>query len=211
LVSLAALAAALILTLSRSSWLGCAVGLLALGLIKPRLKYFSLVVPVLPIILLIPPVQRRLLEDKADPGITYRQTKTRMAFEMFKDQPILGHGPGGFQIMAPDREEWAIRAHSAVESMYMRMLAEGGIVQSLVFISLIIYATYLGITAIRVLPPGFLHTAVVGSLAAFWAGLGIGVGEDLLLFPMNNWLFGLYLGIIIKAPELSELTPEKME
>ena len=126
---------------------------------------------------------------------------------MFKDRPILGHGPGGFQILAPTMEEWAIHAHSAVESMYMRMLAEGGIVQSLVFISLIIYATYLGITSIKILPPGFLHTAVIGSLAAFWAGLGIGVGEDLLLFPMNNWLFGLYLGVIIKARELGAPSP----
>lgn len=205
LLSLAALAVSLILTMSRSSWLGCTVGLLALGFIKPRLKYFAMVVPVLVIIIFLPPVQRRLIEDKADPGVTYRQTKTRMAFQMFKERPILGHGPGGFQALAPTMEAWAIHAHSAVESMYMRMLAEGGIFQSLVFIYLIIYVTYLGITSIKALSAGFLQTAVVGSLAAFWAGLGIGVGEDLLLFPMTNWLFGLYMGVIIKARELGGL------
>ena len=205
MLSLAALAVSLIFTLSRSSWLGCAVGLLVLGFIKPRLKYFALVIPVLVIVLLIPTVQRRLIEDKSDPGVTYRQTKTRMAFQMFKERPILGHGPGGFQALAPSMEEWAIHAHSTVESMYMRMLAEGGILQSLVFLSLIAYVTYLGISSIKVLPPGFLQTAVVGSLAAFWAGLGIGVGEDLLLFPMNNWLFGLYLGVIVKAREIAAL------
>ncbi len=201
-VAVVPLIVSLIFTLSRSSWAGCGVGLFALGFLRPKFKYFLLLAVGLGIILLIPAVQERLIEDKADSGIIYRQSKTRIAFEMFKEQPILGYGPGGFQALAPNQEEWAAYAHSALESMYMRILAEGGLLQALVFLCLVIYFNRLGWQTIKALPPGFLQTAVLGSVAAFWAGLGIGIGEDILLSPMTNWLLGFYLAVIIKSREL---------
>jgi len=166
------LTASLVLTLSRSSWVGCLFGLLALGCFRPRLKYFALVLAGLVIVFLIPAVQDRLIEDKDDPGVSYRRI---------------------------------VVAHSAVENLYMRILAEGGLLQAAVFLGLIVYFTYLGWSTVKRLPPGPLQAAVLGSLAAFWSALGIGIGEDILLFPMNNWLLGFYLAVIIIIRELAEI------
>ena len=197
----------ILLTLSRSSWVGCAVGVLALGCFRPRFKYFLLVALGLLAVLLIPAVQNRIFQDKDDPGVTYRRTKITIAYEMFKEAPLLGRGPGSFQALAPEQDDWGVVAHSALENLYMRMLAEGGLLQSAVFLGLIVYFSYLGWTTLQSLPPGSLQAAVLGSLAAFWASLGIGIGEDILLFPMNNWLLGVYLAVIIKAREFTEINP----
>jgi hypothetical protein len=199
------LTASLVLTLSRSSWVGCLFGLLALGCFRPRLKYFALVLAGLVIVFLIPAVQDRLIEDKDDPGVSYRRIKISIAHEMFKANPILGQGPGAFQALAPEQDEWQVVAHSAVENLYMRILAEGGLLQAAVFLGLIVYFTYLGWSTVKRLPPGPLQAAVLGSLAAFWSALGIGIGEDILLFPMNNWLLGFYLAVIIIIRELAEI------
>jgi len=197
------LAGSLILTLSRSSWVGCGVGLLALGCFRPRFRYFALVAVGMLIVLFIPVVRSRILDDKDDPGITYRQTKIAIAYEMFKDSPVLGQGPGSFQALAPEMDEWAAVAHSALENLYVRMLAEGGLLQAAVFLGLIIYFSRLGWTTLKDLPPGPLQAVVLGSLASFWAGLGIGIGEDILLFPMHNWLLGFYLAVVIKVREFA--------
>ncbi len=197
----------ILLTLSRSSWVGCAVGVLALGCFRPRFKYFLLVTLGLLAVLLIPAVQSRILEDRDDPGITYRRTKITIAYEMFKESPILGRGPGSFQALAPEQDDWGVVAHSAIENLYLRMLAEGGLLQSAVFLGLIVYFSYLGWTTIQALPPGSFQAVVLGSLAAFWASLGIGIGEDILLFPMNNWLLGFYLAVIVIAREFKEVNP----
>ncbi|MDP8237056.1 MAG: O-antigen ligase family protein [Candidatus Erginobacter occultus] len=199
------IAVSLILTLSRSSWVGSGVGLLALGCFRPRLKYFIAVLAGLSIVFFIPAVQSRIFEDRDDPGISYRRTKITIAYEMFKEAPILGHGPGSFQALAPEQDEWGVVAHSAIENLYLRMLAEGGLLQSAVFFGLIVYFSVLGWSTLQTLPPGPLQAVVLGSLAAFWASLGIGIGEDILLFPMNNWLIGFYLAVVIKAREFTEM------
>ncbi len=197
------IAASLILTLSRSSWVGCGVGLITLGLLRPRFKYFALVAAGLFLVFLIPPVQSRILEDRDDPGVSYRRTKIRIAFEMFKESPILGYGPGAFQALAPETDEWAAVAHSALENLYLRILAEGGLLQAAVFLGLVVYFSRLGWMTIRDLPPVPLQAAVLGSLTAFWAALGAGIGEDILLFPMYNWLIGFYMAVIVKVREFA--------
>lgn len=201
-IAVLVITASIILTLSRSSWVGLSLGILTLGIIKPRIKYFAVIIPVLFLILLIPMVSQRLLEDKDDAGVFYRQAKNRVAFQMFKEHPILGQGPGAFQTLAPESEEWAVYAHSGIESLYMRILSEGGGLQAIVFISLVIYVSYLGGSTLRALPFGFLKALIIGSLAGFWAALGIGVGEDPIIFPMVNWLVGFYLGFIVQVREL---------
>lgn len=198
------IAASLILTLSRSSWVGCGVGLLALGLLRPRFQYFALAAAGLVIVFLIPPVQRRILEDRDDPGVSYRRTKVEIAYRMFKEAPILGHGPGAFQALSPELDEWAATAHSAIENLYMRILAEGGVLQAAVFLGLIVYSSVLGWSAIKSLPPGPLQAVILGSLSSFWAALGIGIGEDIFLFPKSNWLIGFFLAVLVKAGEYRE-------
>jgi len=198
-----AIAFSIILTLSRSSWLGSVVGLTGIGVIKRRFRYLVLLVPVLALSLLMPTVKKRIFEDRTDPGVVYRQVKIRMAWEMFRHHPVLGNGPGAFQALAPEAEEWAVSAHSALENLYLQILAEGGLVQAAIFVALIAIVTGTAISSFRGAGPGLLQTVTLGSLSAVWAALGIGVGENPFYFPMINWLLGLHLGIIVKASELS--------
>lgn len=191
----------LILTLSRSSWLGVIVGLLALGFFRPRLKYFLILFLSMAVVFFLPEVQQRVIGDKDDSGVYYRRAKNDMAYGMFLENPIVGQGPGSFQALAAHSEFWGIKAHSGLENLYLRLLAEGGIFQALVFLWYYIYLTYLGLTTARKLPPGLRQVAVLGSLAGCWTVLGCGLGEDPFINPMINWVGGIYLGIIVNISQ----------
>ena len=198
----------IILTYSRSSWLGTLLGLLVLFVFRPRIKYLLFLVILIAVLSSISTVRHRIFEDSADAGIVYRQSKIELAYSMFKEKPILGYGPGGFQAIAPTMEDWGIHAHSAIENLYMQMLAEGGLLQVSVFLGLIIFVTRMGLKTIKVLPDGFLRAAMLGSLASFWAVLGIGIGENSLFFPLTNWLVGFHLAVMIKVREFAGLYGE---
>jgi O-antigen ligase len=193
----------IVLTLSRSSWVGMTAGLLAISVGKSRFKYLVLIIPLLCSALFFQPVRKRLVEDRADPGVMYRQAKIRMAWEMFRSAPIIGHGPGAFQALAPKTDDWAIAAHSALENLYLQILAEGGIIQAAAFAVFIAFAFLGAVGAYRTAKTPFLRAAVLGSLGGLCAALGIGVGENPFYYPMVNWLVGLHLGIIVKVGELS--------
>jgi len=195
----------IILTYSRSSWLGSLVGILVLFILRPRVKYLLCLIILIVGLSFIPTVQHRIFEDQADAGIVYRQNKIELAYSMFKEKPILGYGPGGFQAIASSMDDWWFRAHSSIENLYMQMLAEGGLLQVVVFFGLVIFVTRLGLTTIKVLPSGFLQASVLGSLASFWVVLGIGIGENSLFFPQTNWLVGFHLAIIVKIREIAGL------
>ncbi len=124
----------LVLTLSRSSWLGVIVGLFALGLFRPRLKYFLILFLSLAAVFLLPEVQQRVIGDQEDSGVYYRRAKNKMAYEMFLEYPVLGQGPGSFQALAAHSDFWGIKAHSGLENLYLRLLAEGGLLQTMVFV-----------------------------------------------------------------------------
>ncbi|MEA1928975.1 MAG: O-antigen ligase family protein, partial [Candidatus Auribacterota bacterium] len=191
------IAISLIITFSRSSWLGVIVGLLALQFFKPRLVYILLILICLGGVLLIPEVQHRIIDDRDDSGIMYRRQKIEMAYVMFNENPFFGWGPGGFQTLASFSDVWGITEHSSLENLYLRILAEGGIFKALVFLIFYIYLTRIGLTTARALEPGFRQAAVLGSLAGCWAVLGVGLGEDPFINPMLNWIIGLYLGIMV--------------
>ena len=195
--------ASIILTLSRSSWVGMVVGLTAVAAEKSRAKYFALIFLLLGSVLFFQPVRKRLFEDRNDPGVVYRQIKIRMAWGMFRANPFIGQGPGAFQALAPRAEEWMVAEHSALENLYLQILAEGGLLQAAVFVGVIVVFTRTALAFLRTAGTGFLQTAVLGSLAACWAALGIGVGENPLFFPKINWLVGMHLGIIITAGEIA--------
>lgn len=199
----------LILTLSRSSWLGVIVGLLALGFFKPRPVYFLIIFLCLGGVFLLPEVKHRLVDDRADSGVYYRRAKNEMAYGMFREYPIVGHGPGSFQALAAYSDFWGIKAHSGLENLYLRLLAEGGLFQALVFVFYYAYLTYLGLATARRLSPGLRQVAVLGALAGSWTVLGCGMGDDPFINPMINWVGAIYLGIIVNIRQSLIPGPEE--
>jgi len=97
-------------------------------------------------------------------------------------------------------------AHSGIENMYMQILSEGGSIQAVFFVLLVVYVIYLSFTTMAFLEqPGLLYAIVLGCLAGFGAALGIGAGENAFIFPKSNWIVGLELGAILKVREIARL------
>ena len=72
----------------------------------------------------------------------------RTAYNMYKDQPILGHGPKMFRIMCND-EKYAVGKYSCMthpHNFYVQLLAETGIIGFLFLFSALVYVIY---TALR--------------------------------------------------------------
>src|SRR5210317_82683 len=72
----------------------------------------------------------------------------RTAYNMFKDQPLLGHGPKMFRIVCAD-EKYATGATSCMthpHNFYIQLLAETGIIGFLFLFSALVYVVY---TALR--------------------------------------------------------------
>jgi O-antigen ligase len=72
----------------------------------------------------------------------------RTAFNMFKDQPIFGHGPKMFRVICKD-EKYATGVTSCMthpHNFYIQLLAETGIIGFLFLLSALVYVIY---TALR--------------------------------------------------------------
>jgi len=198
----------LLSTFSRSAWLGAFTGCLALGFFRRRAGYFFGLILLAGILYLLPPVQERLVDDLSDSGVVFRRAKIEMAWDMFIKNPLFGEGPGSFQAHARQADYWGIKAHTGLENLYMRILAEGGILQAAAFLFLFIALTRQGIIAAGRLEPGFVKAGLIGSVAGCWVIIGSGIGEDPFIFPMINWLIGFFLAIIVISPRCSDADDE---
>ena len=72
----------------------------------------------------------------------------RTAYNMFKDQPLFGHGPKMFRVMCKD-EKYAVGKNSCLthpHNFYVQLLAETGIIGFLFLFSALVYVIY---TALR--------------------------------------------------------------
>ena len=72
----------------------------------------------------------------------------RTAYNMFKDQPLFGHGPKMFRVMCKD-EKYAVGKNPCLthpHNFYVQLLAETGIIGFLFLFSVLVYVIY---TALR--------------------------------------------------------------
>lgn len=194
----------LALTFSRSSWVGVVSGIISLFVLKPKKNLFFLIGAIIAATLLFSPIQKRIFKDIHDPGAQYRIIKARIAYEKFKERPILGNGLGSFHYEAQFSDVWAYRAHSTLENNYLLMLAEGGIVEFLAFIYLIIALGKKTLNLLRKIKDPFLYAVLLGCTTSIISTLAAGMFEDTLFFPKNNWLVGMFMGIIIVVGRIYE-------
>ena len=194
----------LTLTFSRSAWAGVFVGILFLSVIRPKVQLFILLCGIISAVLLLSPIQKRVIKDISDPGAQYRIVKAKIAYEKFKKHPVLGNGLGSFHYGAQFSEIWAYRAHSTLENNYLLMLAEGGIIEFLAFLYLIIALGKKAIILLKKVRAPFLYSVLLGSVISIISTLAAGMFEDTLFFPKNNWLIGMFLGIVIVVERIYE-------
>jgi O-antigen ligase len=194
----------LVLTFSRSAWVGVFVGLLCLSVLRPRGWLFLVVCGIIGAVFLFSPIQNRVFKDISDPGAQYRIIKARIAYDKFKEHPMLGNGLGSFHYEAQFSEIWAYRAHSTLENNYLLMLAEGGIIEFLAFLYLIIAFGKKATASLKRVKDPFLYSVLLGSATSIISTLAAGMFEDTLFFPKNNWLIGMFMGIVIVVGRIYE-------
>jgi hypothetical protein len=191
-------------TFSRSAWVGVFTSILALSMLRPRMPIFLLICGIVSAVFLFTPIQKRVFKDISDPGAQYRVLKAKIAYEKFKKQPILGNGLGSFDYEAQFSEIWAYRAHSTLENNYLLMLAEGGIVEFLAFLYLMVTLGQKATVLLRRVKDPFLFSVLLGSVMSVISTLAAGMFEDTLFFPKNNWLIGMFMGLIIVVGRVHE-------
>ena len=194
----------LIFTFSRSAWVGVFVGVLSLIVLKPRASILIILCSIIGALLFVKPIHNRIFKDISDPGAQYRIIKARIAYEKFKEHPIMGNGLGSFHYEAQFSDIWAYRAHSTLENNYLLMLAEGGIIEFFAFLYLIIALARRAIVLVRKVKDPFLYPILLGSIASIISTLAAGMFEDTLFFPKNNWLIGMFMGLIIVIGKMHE-------
>ena len=194
----------LVLTYSRSAWIGVFTGIVVLFVFKPKASLSLLVCGLISAVFVISPIQKRIVKDISDPGAQYRIIKAKIAYDKFKKNPILGEGLGSFNYEAQFSDIWAYRAHSTLENNYLLMLAEGGIIEFLAFLYLIVVFGKKAISLLKRIREPFLHAILLGSVMSVVATLTAGMFEDTLFFPKNNWLIGMFMGIVIIVGRIHE-------
>ena len=191
-------------TFSRSAWVGVFVSILSLSVLKPKAPLFLLICGLITAVFLVSPIQKRVFKDIDDPGAQYRIIKGKIAYNKFKEHPIQGNGLGSFHYGAQFSEVWAYRAHSTLENNYLLMLAEGGIIEFLAFLCLIIAFGKKAIAFLKRVKDPFLFSVLLGSVLSIISTLAAGMFEDTLFFPKNNWLIGIFMGIVIVVGRMHE-------
>jgi hypothetical protein len=196
-VSFTLLLVSLCFTFSRSAWIGVFAGILSLSVLRPRKLLFLLLCAIIGAVFLVSPIHKRTFEDISDPGAEYRLVKAKIAYARFKENPIMGNGLGSFHYEAQFSNVWAYRAHSTLENNYLLMLAEGGIIEFLAFVYLMVIFGKKVITLLKRVREPFLYAALLGCVASIISTLAAGMFEDTLFFPKNNWLIGMFMGIAV--------------
>lgn len=194
----------LALTFSRSAWIGVFVGILSLLVFKPKGLLILIFCGIISAVLLISPIHKRMVKDISDPGAQYRVVKAKIAYNKFKEHPIVGNGLGSFHYEAQFSEIWAYRAHSTLENNYLLMLTEGGIIEFVAFLYLIIAFGKKAYSLLKRIQEPFLYAILLGSVTSIISTLAAGMFEDTLFFPKNNWLIGMFMGIVIIVERIQE-------
>ncbi|NIO19751.1 MAG: hypothetical protein GTN76_03170 [Candidatus Aenigmarchaeota archaeon] len=84
------------------------------------------------------------------------------------------------------------------------MLAEGGIIEFLAFLYLIGAFGKKAIALLKKVKDPFLYSVLLGSVMSIISTLAAGMFEDTLFFPKNNWLIGMFMGIVIVVERIHE-------
>jgi O-antigen ligase len=162
----------LILTFTRSAWLGVVLaGTLVLLRMRPRLAALLPVAVLLLFVVLPGAYRERALSafDPAHPTNQDRQRLWRAGLEIWRDHPWTGVGLGDLK---PVYERYARdgtgRPHGHLHSNWIQILASMGSIGILAFLSLQILLARLLWRASRAAADAELRALTVGVWAAFW-------------------------------------------
>lgn len=194
-------------SLSRSSWLGM---LLVIGFfifLTTKLRYIAVFAAICVVFWNTGFVQDKLFGKRGQSGLEQRQVKIQMAIEYFHEKPILGLGPGGFSNRAARHRLQMINEHTTLENGFIVVLCNFGIAGCLAFLYFGWGVLLMYRRARHSAPAGDARVFAAAAFSALLAAFGIMFGEDLIFYPMNNWLCGLFIGILLVVPNIGSEPP----
>ncbi|MEM9948731.1 MAG: IctB family putative bicarbonate transporter [Cyanobacteria bacterium P01_D01_bin.36] len=210
--------ACLVLTLSRGGWLGfLAMGFLMMVLmvfwLSPKLPplWQKLALPLLfagtagvvvAAVLLVPPVRERVMSIfamRGDSSNNFRFNVYAAVFEMIRDRPFFGIGPGNeaFNQIYPFYQRPNYTALSAY-SIYFETLVEGGIVGGLAFFWMLVLSFQQGWMRLSRLRQSFDEEGywLIGALGGIAGLLMQGTFDTVWYRPQLSTLWWMLLAIV---------------
>ena len=199
------------MTYNRASWLGLAVSLVVLLVLRPRMRRL-----LLPLLLLAgalalvfwqtvvnsPAVTERLLEDDS---VGYRTTVLRLALEMSADSPIFGRGYNNFGSIARRTYGWNPNLLFGVDppahNSYTFFLVSGGLVALLPYLAWMALLAWQGVQRYRASTSSMTRDALAaGAAVALTYFLASGTFDNLNHLAMNLFFYAI-IGSIWGATE----------
>lgn len=191
---------------SRTAYVAVAVGLICVLMAwRGRWKLmpvFLLMALALPAVLPESVVERykstSVAEDKQDESTRMRMVYWGIAWDSFVAHPVTGTG---FNTFARRVNPYHMDTHN----LYLRTLAEGGVIGAIVLLALLMALFFLCIKRLRTGPPGGWQYGVALGLLGAWAALIVGnvFGDRFTYYPMIG-CFWAYVGLLLKSRELSQ-------
>jgi putative inorganic carbon (HCO3(-)) transporter len=230
-IMLAANASCLVLTFSRGGWIGMLIAILAAMVLlaywwSVQLSPFwrtwllpiilgTFIGALLLAVIFVEPVRLRLVSifaDRQDSSNNFRRNVWDAVFQMIRDRPIIGIGPGhnSFNKIYPLYQHPRYSALSAY-SIFLETAVESGLVGLSCFIWLIIVIVNTGLVQMR----SFLKVRnqdglwLIGAIAAIFGMLGHGTVDTVWYRPEVNTVWWLMVAMV--ASYWSPLTENRGE
>jgi hypothetical protein len=202
-------AAGVLLSLSRASWVGFAVGLAFIGVLRyRRILVLGLIAAVC--VLATPYAQAFIVRfvsgfSVADPATAFRIGEYTNALTLIGRYPILGIGFGA----SPD-----IDVTAGVSSVYLLIGEQTGLVGLSVYFFALVATWFIGVTDLRRMTDARLQGIRAAFLAAISAALVTGLLDQYFAnqaFPHAVALFWLYAAMLVSASRLARAAPAEAE
>ncbi|MFB2646847.1 IctB family putative bicarbonate transporter [Raphidiopsis sp. BLCC-F218] len=217
-IMLAANASCLVLTFSRGGWIGMLIAILAAMVLlaywwSVQLSPFwrtwllpiilgTFIGALLLAVIFVEPVRLRLVSifaDRQDSSNNFRRNVWDAVFQMIRDRPIIGIGPGhnSFNKIYPLYQHPRYSALSAY-SIFLETAVESGLVGLSCFIWLIIVIVNTGLVQMR----SFLKARnqdglwLIGAIAAIFGMLGHGTVDTVWYRPEVNTVWWLMVAMV---------------
>jgi O-antigen ligase len=201
-----ALVVALVLTFTRSAWVGTAAGLGVLLVLKDRRLLAALPLTVALVILLAPAsVTARMYSmfDVNDPSNRDRVAMLQSGVEIVRDHPITGVGPDMVKsVYSEYRQPWAVNPLNVhLHNVPVQIAAERGLPALLVWIGFIVFLVR---DLVRRLTTSRHPSLAAGALAAVAAMIAAGLFE----YNFGDSEFLMLFLVLITLPYASDRTAD---
>jgi O-antigen ligase len=201
-----AMVVALVLTFTRSAWVGTAAGLGVLLVLKDRRLLAALPLTMALVILLAPAsVTARMYSmfDVNDPSNRDRVAMLESGVEIVRDHPITGVGPDMVKkVYAEYRQPWAVNPLNVhLHNVPMQIAAERGLPALLVWIGFIVFLVR---DLLKRLTTSRHPSLAAGAIAAVAAMLAAGLFE----YNFGDSEFLMLFLVLITLPYASDRTAD---